>query len=276
MANNHNLLFEYTFVVFVDKISLQIEKPTERNIKFQCDDLFFIKTHLEYLELQAKGCHQSKEIPGQDMYIMSRMKESEVKKHLGEKYLDVNLFDKDASFGTASLDLSPFFKNQVIEMPFGQKHEDQVKISDKDGTNIGSIDYTVILTKEECFTCKSCKVYFKVSTIWKHFGAPENDCKRDYIEKELEEFYKKSKTRRNQKKAQRKMITYDPVKISKQNKRNYNASKRAIRYKREKEDLKRFKPDEEKARKSLRKYKQKRTFLLSTRQKNIFLSALKE
>ena len=72
-----DLLFEYTFVVLVDKIYLEVEKPTESNIKFQCDDIFFAKTQQEYLELQEKGCHQSKEIPGREKHVMSRMKESE-------------------------------------------------------------------------------------------------------------------------------------------------------------------------------------------------------
>ena len=49
-------------------------------------------------------------------------------------------------------------------------------------------------------------------------------------------------------KAQRQRVTYDTFKISEVNKRNYNASKRRTKYLREKEDSKRFKPDEEKAR----------------------------
>ena len=80
MADNQDLLFEYTFVVFLDKIYLEVEKPTRSNIKFLCDDSFFIKELQEYLEIQKKNCRQSKEIPGQEKHIMSRMKESEVKK----------------------------------------------------------------------------------------------------------------------------------------------------------------------------------------------------
>ena len=100
MADNQDLLFEYTFAVSLDKISLEVEKPTESNIKFQCDDHFFAKTYQEeYLELQAKGCHQSKEIPGQDIYIMSRMKESEAKKCPRISFLSGCLFVKQVMSG---------------------------------------------------------------------------------------------------------------------------------------------------------------------------------
>ena len=227
-----DLLFEYTFVVFLDKISLE---PTKSNIMFQCDDIFFAKDYLEYLELQKKVCHQSNKIPGQEKHIISRMKESEVKKYLDKYLFNINLFDNDVSFGNALVDLSPFFRNHVEEMPFGLKHTDQVKISDKDGVKIGSIDFQFTLTKEECFTCKSCKLYNKVSTILKHFSKPNNNCKCVYTEKELEEFNENLRLKdSNQMKGRQEIL----------------------------------------ARKSLRKYKQKRTFLLSTRQKNIFLSAL--
>lgn len=101
-----------------------------------------------------------------------------------------------------------------------------------------------------------------------------------YTVKELEEFNEKSETRRKQMKAQRQRVTYDTFKISEVNKRNYNASKRRTKYLREKEDSKRFKPDEEKARnidkEEFEEIQTKRTSFLSTRQKNIFLSALKE
>ena len=247
MAFNQGQLFEYTFVVVLNEISLEVDKPTESIIKFQCDDLFSTK-ELQYSWLKKGFCHDSKEIPGQDQYIISRMKESEVKKSLDKEFLNIRIFDKDVNFGNASVDLSPFFKNQVEEMPFGLKHVDQVKISDKDGNNIGSIDCMFVLTKEECFTCQSCRFYYKVSTILKHFGNPKNNCKRVYSDKELKEFEEKSETRRKQKKLQRSRITYDPVKKSEENKRNYNASKRVNKYKLEKENSKRFKPDEEKVR----------------------------
>ena len=176
------------------------------------------------------------------------MKESEAKKYLDTYLLDINLFHNDVSFGNAEVDLSPFFRNQVEKMPFGLRHSDEVKISDKDGVKIGSIDCWVTLTKEECFKCKSCKLYYKVSTILKHFSKTNNNCKSVYTEKELEEFNEKSETRRKQMKAQRQRVTYDTFKISEVNKRNYNASKRRTKYLREKEDSKRFKADEEKAR----------------------------
>ena len=108
MAFNQGQLFEYTFVVVLNEISLEVDKPTESIIKFQCDDLFSTK-ELQYSWLKKGFCHDSKEIPGQDQYIISRMKESEVKKSLDKEFLNIRIFDKDVNFGNASVDLSPFF-----------------------------------------------------------------------------------------------------------------------------------------------------------------------
>ena len=60
-----DLLFEYTFVVYLYEISLEVDKPTKSNIKFQCDGIFFAKDYLEYLGRQKKVCRQSNNIPGQ-------------------------------------------------------------------------------------------------------------------------------------------------------------------------------------------------------------------
>ena len=270
-----DLLFEYTFVVYLYEIYLEVDKPTKSNVKFQCDGIFFAKDYLEYLGRQKKVCHQSNKIPGQEKHIMSRMKESEAKKYLDTHLLDINLFDNDVSFGNAEVDLSPFFRNQVEQMPFGLRHSDEVKISDKDGVKIGSIDCRFTLTKEECFKCKSCKLYYKVSTILKHFSKTNKNCKSVYTEKELEEFNEKSETRRKQMKAQRQRVTYDTFKISEVNKRNYNASKRRTKYLREKEDSKRFKPDEEKARnidkEEFEEIQTKKNFFLINKAKEYFL-----
>ena len=269
-----DLLFEYTFVVLLDKIYLEVEKPTESKIKFQCDEIFFARTHQEYLELEKNVCRQSKEIPGQEKHVMSRMKESELKKYLDTYCLSINLFDNNISFGNALVDLRPF-NDRVEEMPFELLHPDQIKISDKDGVQIGSIDCLFTLTKEECFACKSCKLYYKVSTILKHFSKPNNNCKSVYTEKELEELNEKSEARGKHLKAQRRRLTYDPVKKSKENKRNYCASKRAMKYKREKEDSKRFKPEEEKARNidkiEFEKMQTKKNLFLINKAKEYFL-----
>ena len=269
-----DLLFEYTFVVLLDKIYLEVEKPTESKIKFQCDEIFFARTHQEYLELEKNVCRQSKEIPGQEKHVMSRMKESELKKYLDTYCLSINLFDNNISFGNALVDLRPF-NDRVEEMPFELLHPDQIKISDKDGVNIGSIDCLFTLTKEECFACKSCKIYYKVSTILKHFSKPNNNCKSVYTEKELEELNEKSEARGKHLKAQRRRLTYDPVKKSEENKRNYCASKRAMKYKREKEDSKRFKPEEEKARNidkiEFEKMQTKKNLFLINKAKEYFL-----
>ena len=106
-----------------------------------------------------------------------------------------------------------FFNNEVEEMCFGLRHEEEVNILSI-GLNrkkiVGSIYCTFTLEKEECFDCKSCLKDFKLSTILKHLGQPSNNCKNAYTEEELKAIQIKSDNRRRQKKGQRKRITYDP------------------------------------------------------------------
>ena len=225
--NQEEKLFEFTFVVFVDEFSLK--NLSLKELKFTCEDLFAHK-QLEYSWLKSDFSLQRKAIPGQAKYMISRMKKSEMKKYLDQNYLHIHEFDDDIKIGTSLVDLSPFFKNQVEEMPFGSKHEDKVKMFDKptenSGSAIGSIKIEVILETEECYTCKSCKPgYYKVSNMQKHFARPKNDCKEAYNEAELQTFKDDSEKRRKQMKAQRKRITYDPAKKSEENKRYYSNAK---------------------------------------------------
>ena len=110
--------------------------------------------------------------------------------------LKINLFHKDTKIGSGFVDLSVFFKSQVEEMPFGSKHEDKVKIHGNGEAAIGSIEIEIILEKEECYTCKSCKFYYKVSNMLKHFGRPKNDCKKAYNETEIQTFNENSEIRK--------------------------------------------------------------------------------
>ena len=120
MANKEECLFEYTFAVFVDKISLKMDSSFKETIEFKCDDLFPSK-ELEYAWLKTNFKEQSKAIPGNDLFMISRMKESEMIRHLDDNPLKINLFHKDTKIGSAFVDLSVFFKSRWHILNFSLK-----------------------------------------------------------------------------------------------------------------------------------------------------------
>ena len=247
MSDVEKVLFEYKLFVCLEEISLQIDKPVDCTIKFQYD--LFGPGETKYPTFTIAPDEKSHKIPGHFELTVRRKTEIEVKKYVEDNILKIQVCDNDEMIGTASVDLSPFFKKEVAVLPFGLQHREKVAIisnkPDKE-MNIGYLYCKFILEEEECFTCKACNDNFKLSTILKHLGHPKNDCKKAYQEDELKAIRTKSEKRRKQKKHQRTRITYDCDKRASMHKKTYDPAKRAKMYQKEKE--KPYDPEKEKAR----------------------------
>ena len=231
-AISHDVsLFEYKFAIDLREISLENTDPIECTIKFNYD--LFGPEEVQYPSFTIPPNTKSQDIPGHFEFTASRQKEEEVKNYFIKNPLKIQVYNKEVLTGTAEIDLSPFFTNENLKMPFGWQYsvKSTVTNDNSDGQKeVGFIEGTFFLEKEECFSCKSCAKKLKLSTIFKHFGHPKNDCEKSYQEEELKAFRTESDKRRKEKKHQRFRITYDPEKRAKLHKKAYDPEKRAKAY----------------------------------------------
>ena len=123
---NDDSSFEFKFFVCLDDVSLNNQEPLECTIKFKYD--LFSHEEVQYPPFMISGGGKFDKIPGHHVFIISREKDSDIKKYLEENLLKFQIYNKDVLLGVGQTDLSPFSKNEVDEMPFGLKHQDQIEI----------------------------------------------------------------------------------------------------------------------------------------------------
>ena len=214
------------FVVMLKKIHLNIEKPVDCIIQYECS-LFSAKITGKPFRIGPNGeeGHEIKGSIGYNEYtIMS--KESEIKTDLEDTPLQIKVFDQNNLLGTAIGDLSQLLGNDAERFPYGLRYKKEVHIFGKDDDIIGTLDCCFVLEKEECICCKSCNEFFKQSAILRHVKC-NKECGETYSDEDIKALEEKAAERKKKMRNIRDKRKYDPVKRAERHHKYYDPVKRA-------------------------------------------------
>ena len=217
-------IVEHKFVVSLNEIKLDIDKPVECIIKYEynlfcsyevCTQPFSL--HQEDSNFQAipQDCR-----PEQNFFIST----PKIKEHLKSHPLKIRVYDKDILLGNSTMELCKVYSPEADKMWFGLRYMGEAAIIGSNDNEIGRIKFLFVLETQDCIECKYCNEYFKESTIRKH-AIHNKKCNIYYTQEDLKFLEELAIERRRQRRSQKHKNTYDPDKRSKIHKDTYDPKK---------------------------------------------------
>ena len=194
-------IVEHKFVVSLNEIKLDIDKPVECIIKYEynlfcsyevCTQPFSL--HQEDSNFQAipQDCR-----PEQNFFIST----PKIKEHLKSYPLKIRVYDKDILLGNSTMELCKVYSSEADKMWFGLRYMGDAAIIGSNDYEIGRIKFLFVLETQDCIECKYCNEYFKESAIRKH-AIHNKKCNIYYTEEDLKSLEDMANERRRHRRSQ--------------------------------------------------------------------------
>ena len=239
--------FDHKFIFICDEIKLKDINPSGCIIKFDYPLFSYLPCILELDFISKEPKENVRErLQGTGEIFHQRREKKDVMSTLENDALEIKLYKENLIIGVGKANLDKFYPvGQDDEFEADKKYQIPLfKPEDlAEQEIIGSVDCILILEAEKSVICKSCKKYFKKSSILKHL-AQEKDCKKEYVFNEIKYFKDETAERKNKtqnakydplKRTERHKLNYDPLKRAQKHRLDYDSSKRAEKYREEKE-----------------------------------------